>query len=131
MSKGDKVSNSVVVAIAFIVLSSLGAFIRFKLTTAQSGFPWMTLLVNMLGCFLIGFIFYMKESGEIKEAAWVLVAIAFLGAMTTFSSFSLDMLKLISEKSYLASLNYFFLSNFLGVLLCFAGFKLASKLINA
>ena len=124
-------NNSVVVVFAFIALSSLGAFIRLKLTTMQTGFPWMTLLVNLLGCFLIGFVFYMKEAGELKDSLWILVAIAFLGALTTFSSFSLDMLKLISEKSYLASLNYFFLSNFVGVLLCFAGFKLASKVISS
>ncbi len=123
--------NNSVMVLAFIVLSSLGAFIRLKLTNMQAGFPWMTLFVNLVGCFLIGFAFYMKESGSLKEGAWMLVAIAFLGALTTFSSFSLDMLKLISEKSYLASLNYFFLSNFMGVVLCFAGFKLAGKVVSS
>ena len=123
-------NNSVLVVLAFITLASFGAFIRLKLTSLQVGFPWMTLSVNLLGCFLIGFVFYMKESGGLKETTWMLVAIAFLGALTTFSSFSLDILKLISEKSYLAGLNYFFLSNFLGVIICFVGFKLASKLTN-
>ena len=123
-------SSSVIVGVAFIILASLGAFIRLKVTGAQAGFPWMTLLVNLSGCFLLGFVFYIKESGGIGEAVWALVAIAFLGSLTTFSSFSLDMLKLISEKSYLAGLNYFFLSNFMGVLICFLGYKLASRLVS-
>jgi len=69
---------------------------------------------------------YLKQSGGLKDSLWALIAVAFLGALTTFSSFSLDMLKLISEKSYMASLSYFLLSNLLGVIVCFAGFKIAS-----
>jgi len=119
-------NSGIAMVLAFICLSSFGAFIRLKLTEIQSGFPWMTLLVNSLGCFLIGFAFYLKQSGGLKDSLWALIAVAFLGALTTFSSFSLDMLKLISEKSYMASLSYFLLSNLLGVIVCFAGFKIAS-----
>ncbi len=115
--------------VLFVALSSFGAFVRLKLTVTQVGFPWMTLAVNLLGCFLIGALYALKESGVVSYQQWILLGVAMLGALTTFSSFSLDILKLINEKSYLESIGYVFMSNGLGVVLCFIGFRVAGKIV--
>jgi CrcB protein len=51
-------------------------------------FPWGTFAVNVLGCFLIGFIAQLTESrGFLTEASRGLIVIGFLGGFTTFSTF--------------------------------------------
>jgi CrcB protein len=51
-------------------------------------FPWGTFAVNVLGCFLIGFIAQLTESrGFLTEATRGLIVIGFLGGFTTFSTF--------------------------------------------
>lgn len=58
---------------------------------AGTGFPWGTLAVNALGCFLFGAVLtLMREKGSITEdnATWMMVG--FLGAFTTFSTFAFE-----------------------------------------
>jgi fluoride exporter len=75
---------------------SLGAVCRYAATLLAaklwgSSFPWGTLAVNLIGCFLIGFIFGLAE-----RTSWVtpwfrfFFVTGFLGALTTFSSFAME-----------------------------------------
>ena len=71
-----------------------GAISRFLLSTAVqritgAAFPWGTLSVNILGSFLIGFLFLYFEQ-TIAPTQKALVVTGFLGALTTFSTFSLE-----------------------------------------
>jgi CrcB protein len=80
---------------------ALGALARFWLSAEVyrllgRGFPWGTLVVNVLGSFLIGvlFVLFLERSTagpEVRSA----VLVGFLGAFTTFSTFSLETLNLI------------------------------------
>ena len=73
-----------------------GTLARYGLSTwvrgwAGSGFPWGTLAVNALGCFLFGAILTMvRDKGSINDetATWMMVG--FLGAFTTFSTFAFE-----------------------------------------
>lgn len=75
---------------------SLGAATRYGvgLLTARlwgSHFPWGTLTVNLAGCFLIGLIFALAERVRLLSPDMRLFLITgYLGALTTFSSFSLE-----------------------------------------
>lgn len=75
---------------------SLGALSRYSigLLTAKAWgtqFPWGTMTVNLIGCFLIGLIFAMAERVRLLTPDMRLLLITgFLGALTTFSSFSLE-----------------------------------------
>lgn len=75
---------------------SLGAASRYGvgLLTAKvwgTAFPWGTLAVNLIGCFLIGLLFGLADRVRLLTPDMRLLLITgYLGALTTFSSFSLE-----------------------------------------
>lgn len=88
-------------------------------------FPYGTLAVNALGCFVAGFLFYfMYERFLTSPTSRTIIFIGFLGAFTTFSSYSLQTFMLLRDgEFYLALLNVA-ASNILGLLLVWAGYNL-------
>lgn len=83
-----------------------------------------TLLVNLIGCFLIGCLFAISAKYEWNEKLVGFSIIGILGGFTTFSSFSLDILKLIQNQDFTTAGVYILASVFLGLLLVFIGFKI-------
>lgn len=71
------------------------------------GFPWGTLAVNVLGSLLMGVLFvWLTERSSLGPEWRALLLVGFLGAFTTFSTFSLETLHLLTEAAYLkAALN--------------------------
>jgi fluoride exporter len=56
-----------------------------------AGFPWGTLSVNLMGCFLLGFLLEMsRQSGWVSPDFRTIAGIGFLGAFTTFSTFGVE-----------------------------------------
>ncbi len=91
---------------------------------AGEAFPWGTLLVNLLGSFLLGAILgagIIPEQGAPHlERLHALAAIGFCGGLTTFSTFSLQNLSLLSRQAK-GKLAANILLNMIGCLLCVAG----------
>lgn len=114
---------------------ALGAVTRFFLHTSVqrysvSGFPLGTLVVNVLGSFLIGITFVvLVEKIQIAEQWRAIVIIGFLGAMTTFSTFSLDALLLLEQGHYNSALLYILSSVFVCLIAAFAGLQLARLIL--
>jgi len=109
---------------------ALGAVARFWLHTAvqkfnSGAFPLGTFTVNLLGSFLIGVVFVvMVEKTQLGEAWRPFLVVGFLGAMTTFSTFSLDALLLFEQGHYNTALFYLVSSVVVCLLAAFAGLQL-------
>lgn len=74
-------------------LVSLWAAERFGAT-----FPYGTLIANVVGCFIIGIFMTLATERFIVSPHWrLLVAVGFLGGLTTFSSFSYETFKLLED----------------------------------
>lgn len=92
-------------------------------------FPLGTLVVNLVGCFLVGLLFYLlEERFLVNQTVRTAILIGFLGGFTTFSSFGLQSFTLLQEGEFgLAVLNVT-ASNLAGLLLVWAGYTLAKIL---
>ena len=92
-------------------------------------FPLGTLVVNLVGCFLVGLLFYLlQERFLVNQTARTVVMIGFLGGFTTFSSFGLQTFTLLQDGEFgLAALNVV-ASNLAGLFLVWAGYSLAKAL---
>ncbi len=75
-----------------------GAVVRFAigLALAPSGFPWATLGINVAGSFLLGIVAAAGGRGW-PPALTVAAGAGFLGAFTTFSTFSVETVLLLRE----------------------------------
>ena len=83
----------------------IGAVLRFTLSgwvqkATASTFPFGTLTVNILGSFFIGFLFLYFQHINLSPTQKALLITGLLGALTTFSTFSLDTVLLMQEEFY-------------------------------
>ena len=89
------------------------------------GFPWGTLLVNIVGCLVMGiFIEFIAQKYSASIEIRTFIATGILSGFTTFSAFSLDFVTLIERKQHLAASLYFGASISLSVIALFAGLAL-------
>ena len=121
------------IAIAFG--GAFGAVSRFWIHSAvqrfnDSSFPLGTFSVNILGSFLIGVFFVvLAEKAQLAEPWRPLVTVGFLGAMTTFSTFSLDALLLFEQGHYNTALFYIVSSVALCLFAAFAGMQVTRVML--
>ena len=86
------------------------------------GFPLGTLLVNLLGCFIFSWLVKHILSDIDVSARLVLgVGVGFCGALTTFSSFALDTMKLVQSDQIGLAFIYLLLSFFGGLAMTVLG----------
>ena len=120
-------------ALAIAAGGALGALLRYWVSITVyawlgRGFPYGTLAVNVLGSFVMGFMFVLLIERITMDGFWrAAILIGLLGAFTTFSTFSMETLNLIEEGAFVkAGLNVL-----LSVALCLAGSGLGMTLGRA
>ncbi|MFI5445169.1 fluoride efflux transporter CrcB [Polaromonas sp. UC242_47] len=92
--------------------------------------PWGTLAANLLGGYLIGVCVATFQSMPDMDPLWrLLLVTGFLGALTTFSTFSAEVIGLLQQERYAVALGTASLHLFGSLLLTVAGIKSALVLI--
>ncbi len=115
---------------------ALGAISRYLVYLASTKFlglefPYGTLIVNIVGSFLMGVLI------ELLALVWdtspqtrLFLAVGFLGALTTFSTFSLDVAVLYERKWFALTSVYIFASVVLSIGALFAGLHVVRRLVS-
>ena len=108
--------------------SMAGGMCRYGISQALAskslGFPLNTLLINLLGCLLIGLLAGLFERAAVASPVRLLCITGFLGGFTTFSTFSLESIQLFRVGNWQGAFAYIFISLIAGLGLSAAGFFL-------
>ncbi len=110
----------------------LGAVSRYLVSgwvhkwVPQATFPWGTLVVNLLGCFLLGLLGGLVDNRQLftpEVRAFLLIGL--LGAFTTFSTFSYETMAVLRDGQWVAGFANIGMSVVFGLLAVFLGYKLS------
>ena len=93
-------------------------------------FPYGTFLANVAGGLLMGLLVgFLAHRGAAGQERWrLLLAVGVLGGFTTFSSYSLEVARMIEARSYGQAANYALGSAVMAITAVFAGLWLARRL---
>ena len=127
--------------IAISIGASAGALARWQLglwlnpatvsTTSALTMPWGTLAANLIGGYLVGVCVGVFEALPNLDPVWRLALVTgFLGALTTFSSFSAEVVGMLSQSRYSLALLTAGLHLFGSLALTVIGIKSVSYVIN-
>jgi fluoride exporter len=120
-----------------ILFVGLGSFIGgisrylvslFIQNKVLSTFPYGTLAVNIIGCFLIGIIYGFSDRGNMNAEWRIFLATGIMGGFTTFSSFSNETVSMLRDAQYLQAFSYVAFSVIIGLAATFAGISLIKYL---
>ena len=117
--------------IAVAIGGAIGAVMRYLITKipflSHHDFPWMTLTANVIGALLIGIIAgLMLDHPKLAPAQVAFLKTGFCGALTTFSTFSLESFDLIQSGKYFIAGSYMALS----IILCLGGVYLGRLMVT-
>ena len=108
----------------------IGTILRFLLSSSiersfATSLPIGTILVNLIGCFLIGLLsgYFTQKLGD-QTQLFFFLTIGVLGGFTTFSAIAMDSQLFIENGEYLKMLTYISVQAILGIALCLIGYNL-------
>jgi CrcB protein len=115
---------------------ALGALARWALTLAlphsPGAWPWSTLLVNLIGCLLIGILLAVLLA-RFPSSPWLrpFLAVGVLGGFTTYSTFAMDVVRLTGAGHTVLAVGYVLASVLGGVLAVVGGLLLGRAAVRA
>jgi len=108
----------------------IGTILRFLLSSSieksfAASIPIGTILVNLIGCFLIGLLsgYFTQKLGD-QTQLFFFLTIGVLGGFTTFSAIAMDSQVFIENGEYLKMLTYISVQAILGIALCLIGYNI-------
>jgi len=117
--------------VAIAVGGAVGALGRHFVNVAMgsllgTGFPWGTVTVNIVGSFLMGVLIHMLAvSWNVSPEMRALLTVGVLGAFTTFSTFSLDVVTMYERDALILAGVYVVVSVVASIGALFVGLRLA------
>jgi len=115
------------------LFGAVGTLARYGLqglvqTRTVSTFPYGTLLINLTGCLLLGFLGQITLNRMlISSDLRIAIAVGFFGGYTTFSSFGWETAKMLEDGEWLRAATYVSASVVAGILLSAAGIRIANR----
>lgn len=110
-----------------------GSVLRYTISLYTAGvwsgsFPFGTLIVNICGCFFLGWMTGLNEKKEfIPKYIMLGIGTGTIGSMTTFSTFSVETFQLYESGAIFAAGLYVLLSAGMGLFLAWTGFSIGRK----
>lgn len=107
-----------------------GALLRYLISKGLVNYnmvlPWHTLLVNVLGSFLMGYFSWaLVQKWSLSSDEQAIVLAGFLGGFTTFSAFSLEVVRFAEQQAWWRAIGYVSVSVVLCVVMCALGLYIA------
>lgn len=104
----------------------IGANVRYWLglwilSRTSIAFPWSTFVINFTGSFLIGLIFGLLVNQPATHSWRVFLVVGCLGGYTTFSTFTIETVGLLRDRSFLYALGNLVGSPLAGLVACWLG----------
>lgn len=121
---------------AILVGGFVGTVLRAQLaeiwTTAPASWPWATFTVNVLGAFLLGVVLtHLHGRGTHRDYRLPLLTTGFCGALTTFSTLQLELLRMLDAHEVGRAVGYAAASVAAGLIAVSVGTHLARRRIRA
>lgn len=115
---------------------AIGASLRyfvsiFPLFNQATAFPFATLIVNLLGSFILGFLSSGFELHlKINPAYIFAFKTGVIGSFTTFSTLSVQVFSLLNNQHFLLAFIYILLSSVVGLCFAYLGIKMGERLLK-
>lgn len=118
------IKSLLIVGIGSFFGGALRYYLSFLMkTVCNQDFPWGTLLVNLIGCFLFGVVFAIFNRASSPTNTWcLLLTTGVCGGFTTFSAFAHESVQMLQNGNILGFASYIVISIILGLLLIALGY---------
>lgn len=108
--------------------SFIGGALRYLISThmkniSVTGFPWGTLAVNLIGCFIIGIVYAVFNRYNTTDNTFcLLLTTGVCGGFTTFSTFAYENMQMLQNGNIIGFIGYITISVILGIALAALGY---------
>ena len=128
--RDTQVRDGTVTTALVVIAGAVGALTRYAIGRAVGvrSFPWATLSINITGSFLLGLVLAWGVERRWPDTTTVPLAVGFLGAYTTFSTFSYETFTLLRTHREMTAMVYVLCSVVGGMLAAACGYAAARSL---